>query len=59
MPGDNCAFFGCGTCRNQKDFSILKKLFCLQSNQQVMERESFKGFAKRSCAGPETQEKDR
>ena len=24
MPGANCSVFGCGTCRNQKEFSIFK-----------------------------------
>ena len=24
MPGANCAIFGCGTCRNQKEFSLFK-----------------------------------
>ena len=24
MPGENCAVFGCGTCRNQKDLAIFK-----------------------------------
>ena len=24
MPGANCVIFGCGTCRNQKEFGIFK-----------------------------------
>ena len=24
MPGANCSIYGCGTCRNQKNYSIFK-----------------------------------